>query len=94
MALSLPHFLTASKVDLQKAAELLVEGECVALPTETVYGLAADALNPSALKKVFTIKGRPLIDPLIVHVLDIEALKKLRSMIHALKRFQLFGQDH
>lgn len=77
MPSSLPHFLTATKVDLQKAAQLLADGECVALPTETVYGLAADALNPQALKKVFTIKSRPLIDPLIVHVLDIEALKKI-----------------
>ncbi|NBY42650.1 MAG: hypothetical protein EBQ49_05060 [Verrucomicrobia bacterium] len=59
MSTSLPPFLTATKVDLQKAAQLLADGECVALPTETVYGLAADALNPSALKKVFTIKGRP-----------------------------------
>ena len=73
----LPQFLTATTGDLQTAVQLLVDGQCVALPTETVYGLAADALNPEALKKVFTIKGRPLIDPLIVHVLDIEALKQI-----------------
>jgi len=87
---SLPPFLTATKVDLQKAAQLLAEGECVALPTETVYGLAADALNPSALKKVFTIKGRPLIDPLIVHVLDIEALKKIAEYDSRLEKISSF----
>jgi len=87
---SLPPFLTATKVDLQKAAQLLAEGECVSLPTETVYGLAADALNPSALKKVFTIKGRPLIDPLIVHVLDIEALKKIAEYDSRLEKISSF----
>ncbi|MEO0040395.1 MAG: hypothetical protein RIS38_1343, partial [Verrucomicrobiota bacterium] len=46
----------------------------MALPTETVYGLAADATNPAALAQVFAIKGRPLLDPLIVHVLDQAAL--------------------
>ena len=68
------QFLSTSPSDLSRAADLLRAGECVALPTETVYGLAADALNPSALAQVFTIKGRPLLDPLIVHVLDLEAL--------------------
>ena len=46
----------------------------MALPTETVYGLAADATNPAALAQVFAIKGRPLLDPLIVHVLDQQGL--------------------
>lgn len=68
------QFLSTSPSDLSRAADLLRAGECVALPTETVYGLASDALNPSALAQVFTIKGRPLLDPLIVHVLDLEAL--------------------
>jgi L-threonylcarbamoyladenylate synthase len=66
--------LSPSPTDLARAADLLRSGECVALPTETVYGLAADALNPSALAQVFAIKGRPLLDPLIVHVLDLAAL--------------------
>jgi L-threonylcarbamoyladenylate synthase len=70
----LPPYLTAQLADLQRAAELLRQGECVALPTETVYGLAADALNEKAVAKIFTIKGRPLVDPLIVHVLDLAAL--------------------
>ncbi|MCX6918784.1 MAG: L-threonylcarbamoyladenylate synthase [Verrucomicrobia bacterium] len=71
------QFLTSSPSDLARAAELLRAGHCVALPTETVYGLAADALNPSALAQVFTIKGRPLLDPLIVHVLDQAALAEV-----------------
>jgi len=71
------QFLTSSPTDLSRAAELLRAGYCVALPTETVYGLAADALNPSALSQVFTIKGRPLLDPLIVHVLDQAALAEV-----------------
>ena len=52
-------------------------GECVALPTETVYGLAANALDEQAARKIFDIKGRPLIDPLIVHVLDRTNAEKI-----------------
>lgn len=77
MSLSASQFLSASPADLQRAATLLQAGACVALPTETVYGLAADALNPSALAQVFAIKGRPLLDPLIVHVLDHAALAEI-----------------
>jgi L-threonylcarbamoyladenylate synthase len=51
-----------------RAVELLRAGEIVALPTETVYGLAADALNADAVAKVFAVKQRPRIDPLIVHL--------------------------
>jgi L-threonylcarbamoyladenylate synthase len=71
----LSSLLTAS--ELPRAAELLRQGECVALPTETVYGLAADARNEKALAQVFAIKGRPLLDPLIVHVLDLAALAEV-----------------
>lgn len=53
-----------------KAIELLRRGDVVALPTETVYGLSADALNPSAVGKIFEAKERPRFDPLIVHVPD------------------------
>ncbi|MEC9490635.1 MAG: L-threonylcarbamoyladenylate synthase [Halanaerobiales bacterium] len=51
-----------------KAAELLKKGEITALPTETVYGLAADAMNTEAVKKIFAAKGRPQDNPLIVHI--------------------------
>ncbi len=58
--------------DILKAKSLLDEGELVAIPTETVYGLAANALNALAVAKIFDAKNRPHFDPLIVHVPDIE----------------------
>lgn len=54
--------------DVARAAQLLRAGELVAFPTETVYGLGADALNPAALAKIFAVKGRPADHPLIVHL--------------------------
>ena len=60
-----------------KAIELLRSGEVVALPTETVYGLAADALNPSAVAKIFEAKERPRFDPLIVHLPDRPTLDRI-----------------
>ena len=56
--------------DIQRAVALLCQGELVALPTETVYGLGADALNPDAVAKIFAAKGRPSDHPLIVHLAD------------------------
>ncbi len=55
-----------------RAAELLTEGGTVAIPTETVYGLAADAANDTAVAKIFAAKGRPAGHPLIVHVADVD----------------------
>ncbi|KAB2967108.1 L-threonylcarbamoyladenylate synthase [Zoogloea sp.] len=60
--------------DIQRAVALLRQGELVALPTETVYGLGADALNPAAVAKIFAAKGRPSDHPLIVHLPDAEQL--------------------
>lgn len=60
--------------DIQRAVALLRQGELVALPTETVYGLGADALNPAAVAKIFAAKGRPSDHPLIVHLADAEQL--------------------
>ena len=51
-----------------RAAELLRAGELVALPTETVYGLAANALNAKAVARIYEVKGRPTFNPIIVHV--------------------------
>ena len=62
-----------------EAAELLKKGEVVALPTETVYGLAADAMNPKAVKKIFKAKGRPQDNPLIVHIADKAQLEQLTA---------------
>jgi L-threonylcarbamoyladenylate synthase len=53
---------------VQRAAELLRAGEVVVLPTETVYGLAANALNPAAVQRIYAIKGRPSHNPIIIHV--------------------------
>ena len=62
---------------IQRAAALLMAGELVALPTETVYGLAADAGNPQAVAAVFQAKERPFFDPLIVHLPGMDWLEKL-----------------
>lgn len=56
--------------DIAQAAQLIAQGELVAVPTETVYGLAADACNPIAVAKIFQAKGRPTNHPLIVHLAD------------------------
>ncbi len=62
--------------DVQKAAGLLNAGKLVGLPTETVYGLAANALNREAVMSIFTAKKRPAFDPLIVHVHDAGEMEK------------------
>jgi L-threonylcarbamoyladenylate synthase len=71
---------TVISTDRAAAVELLRKGEIVALPTETVYGLAADALNPIAVTKIFEAKKRPPFDPLIVHLPNREWLKKLADL--------------
>jgi L-threonylcarbamoyladenylate synthase len=68
---------TVISTDRAAAVELLRKGEVVALPTETVYGLAADALNPIAVAKIFEAKDRPRFDPLIVHLPDENWLEKI-----------------
>lgn len=60
---------------LKEAAGIIKKGGTVAFPTETVYGLGADALNPEAIRKVFKAKGRPSDNPLIVHIASIADLK-------------------
>lgn len=70
------RLLTSSEADIQYAAELLRSGEVVGMPTETVYGLAADAENSAAVKKIFAAKGRPSDNPLIVHIEDISRLEE------------------
>lgn len=62
---------------IELAARLLRSGEVVAFPTETVYGLGADALNPYAVSKIFEVKRRPRFDPLIVHVVDFDWVLKV-----------------
>jgi L-threonylcarbamoyladenylate synthase len=71
---------TEISTDRNAAVELLRHGETVALPTETVYGLAADALNPLAVAKIFEAKGRPRFDPLIIHLPDPNWLEKIADV--------------
>ena len=59
--------------DIQLAKQLLEKGDLVAIPTETVYGLAGNALDPAAVAKIFQVKDRPSFDPLIVHVSSLKA---------------------
>jgi L-threonylcarbamoyladenylate synthase len=68
-------------IDLKTAARLIKNGEPVAVPTETVYGLAADAFSLRAIRKTFEMKGRPEDNPLIVHIADIEMIHKVASEI-------------
>ncbi len=70
MAIVIPDELV-----INQAVALLRQGRLVALPTETVYGLGADAKNPEAVKKIFAAKGRPADHPLIVHLPDMSALE-------------------
>lgn len=83
---TLPPFLRDTPADLDRAAALLRVGEIVALPTETVYGLAADALNLAAVQRIFSAKGRPLIDPLIVHVASLESVAQIAEIPPALEQ--------
>jgi L-threonylcarbamoyladenylate synthase len=66
--------MTVSAAEVARAAALLRAGELVAFPTETVYGLGADAANPAAIAKIFAAKGRPADHPLIVHLPDANHL--------------------
>ncbi len=78
-----------SKNNLKEAAELIKKGQLVAFPTETVYGLGADALNKEAVLKVFLAKGRPADNPLIVHVkgaFDVEEIAYVNQEFYLLAK--------
>ena len=66
--------ISSSAEDIEYAAKLINGGDVVGMPTETVYGLAADATNEAAVKKIFEAKGRPQDNPLIVHLADVDML--------------------
>lgn len=66
-----------SEQDMQEAAKIIASGGLVAFPTETVYGLGADALNPQAVGSVYDAKGRPSDNPMIVHVAHVDDLNRL-----------------
>ena len=73
--------LTSAPKDLARAAEILRSGGLVAFPTETVYGLGANALDPDAIARIFAAKQRPAWDPVIVHIADIGVLSQITSEI-------------
>jgi L-threonylcarbamoyladenylate synthase len=73
----------AALIDLEAAASLIRAGGTVVFPTETVYGLGADARNPLAIKKIFAAKGRPDDNPLIVHIAGLDEVKPLVANIPA-----------
>lgn len=71
--------LTTAESDLIIAADILKKGGNVIIPTETVYGLGADAMNPEAVKNIFKAKGRPADNPLIVHISSVDMLNGIVS---------------
>lgn len=73
--------LNATEESINLACELINNGEVVGVPTETVYGLAGDANNPEAIKKIFKAKGRPNDNPLIVHIASISQLDGIVSVV-------------
>lgn len=76
----MPHALPLiDDAEIETAARLLRAGRLVAFPTETVYGLGANALNPEAVARIFEVKGRPRTSPLIVHVAAIEMAQSLAA---------------
>lgn len=75
------QLLSTSQDDIAIAAKLLKSGEVVAIPTETVYGLAANAFDEAAVRKVFEAKGRPCDNPLIVHISSLDMIKDIASSV-------------
>src|SRR4051812_8430529 len=69
--------VTGDRAGIAAAARCLTEGGLVAFPTETVYGLGADATNGAAVARLYAAKGRPSFNPLIAHVADLEAARRL-----------------
>lgn len=84
--------LKPNKKSIELACRLLKQGEVVAIPTETVYGLAGDASNRGAIKKIFEAKGRPADNPLIVHISNLKMLENIASKIpnDAIKLAEVF----
>jgi L-threonylcarbamoyladenylate synthase len=74
------QMLSCSDADIALAADALRAGLLVAFPTETVYGLGADAFNAQALAKIFEAKERPHFDPLIIHIADTAFLPRIADI--------------
>ena len=71
----------ADNAFIKEAAAVIRDGGLVAFPTETVYGLGADALNPDAAKKIYAAKGRPSDNPLIVHIAEFKDLEDIAEAL-------------
>ena len=69
------HINAEAEEAIKHEGEIIKQGGLVAFPTETVYGLGGDALNPESSKKIYAAKGRPSDNPLIVHIADIEDIE-------------------
>ena len=69
------QILPANAAAITQVVKDLRAGQPVAIPTETVYGLAADAMNPDAIRKIFSLKGRPNNNPVIVHIASTGKIK-------------------
>jgi L-threonylcarbamoyladenylate synthase len=93
-AKSATTILKYSAENLTFCCQQLAAGKLVGMPTETVYGLGANALDAAACKSIFTTKGRPLTDPLIVHVYSLDQAMGLvdPNQHGALKIFQTLAQ--
>lgn len=81
--------MRSDQSDIQQAAQIIQTGGLVAMPTETVYGLGANALNPDAVAKIFQSKERPYFDPLIVHISDLKMMDALVELDKV-----SFNRDH
>jgi len=79
-------YLRVTEESLKKGAEILKSGGLVAFPTETVYGLGADAFNPKAIARIFEVKNRPHFDPLIIHIASIDTLEKTANLSQLSKK--------
>ena len=84
--------MTGENLDMdaiKKAGDILKAGGLVAFPTETVYGLGGNALDPQASMKIYAAKGRPSDNPLIVHIAELEQLEKITTEIPEGARMQI-----
>ncbi len=82
------------EANIAYAAELIRNGKLVAFPTETVYGLGADASNPAAVARIFAAKGRPADHPLIVHSDYIPRIQEVQASMYHVIRDMLDPQTH
>ena len=84
--------LESNEENIKQAAQIIQNGGIVGMPTETVYGLAADALNGKAVSKIFQAKGRPSDNPLIVHVADFEDIEKFGLVAEIPQKARLLAE--